>query len=205
LGGGSVVPYIGSWTGEQCCLTQVVRRPDNGIGYADETMLDRDRWGVLWTRVPGRVGVGTPLFKALHPVRQRRAMLRLLCQVCAQPADHTEHGSLWLVPAAERRYWPGLPEGMTTIHPPLCLACARISVRMCPALRLGVVAVRAHSSVRGVNGVVFGPMGRYPGLSVTDRAEVIPYGDPEIAWVQATLLARSLYDATVIDLDGLAG
>jgi hypothetical protein len=50
---------------------------------------------------------------------------------------------------------------------------------------------------------VFEPAGRYPGLSVTDRAEVIPYGDAEIAWVQATLLARSLYDATVVDLDGL--
>jgi hypothetical protein len=204
LGGGSVVPYIGSWTGEANCPTQVVRRPDNGIGYLDETILDRDQSGVLWTRIASRVGVGSPLFKSLHPVRQRRAMSRLLCQVCAQPADHTERGTLWLAPGDEVGGRPGWPGEMTTIHPPLCVACARISVRMCPALRQGATAVRAHSRVRGVNGVVFAPAGRYPGLSVTDRAEVIPYGDPEVAWVQATLLARSLYDATVIDLDGLA-
>jgi hypothetical protein len=55
-----------------------------------------------------------------------------------------------------------------------------------------------------VNGVVFEPAGRYPGLAVTDRAEVIPYEDPEVAWVQAVLLARLLYNATVVDLDGLA-
>jgi hypothetical protein len=75
---------------------------------------------------------------------------------------------------------------------------------MCPALRVGATAVRAHSWVRGVNGVVFEPAGRYR-LSVTDRGEVIAYDDPEIAWVQAVLLARSLYDAAIVDLDGLAG
>jgi hypothetical protein len=202
LGGGSVVPYIGAWTGEANCPTYVVRRPDKGIGYTDETLLDRDEWGVLWTRIGSRVGVGNPLFKKLHPVRQRRAMRRLLCQVCAQPADHTEEGSLWLVPADERNSGP---EGMTTIQSPLCVGCARISVRMCPALRTGAMAVRAHSWVRGVNGVVFEPAGRYPGLSVTDRGEVIAYGDPEVAWVQAVLLARSLYDAAIVDLDGITG
>jgi hypothetical protein len=201
LGGGSVVPYIGAWTGEANCPTQVVRRPHNGIGYTDETMLDRDQWGVLWTRIGSRVGVGNPLFKKLHPVRQRRAMRRLLCQVCARPADHTEEGSLWLVPADDRH--SGL-EGMTTIQPPLCVGCARISVRMCPALRVGATAVRAQSRVLGVNGVVFEPAGPYR-LSVTDRGEVIPYDDPEIVWVQAVLLARSLYDTAVVDLDGLAG
>jgi hypothetical protein len=50
LGGGSVVPYIGSWTGEANCRTDVMRRPD-GIGYRDETLLDRDQGGVLWTRI----------------------------------------------------------------------------------------------------------------------------------------------------------
>jgi hypothetical protein len=112
-------------------------------------------------------------------------------------------GTLWLVPGDDVGGWQGWPEQMTTIHPPLCVACAGISVRMCPALRVGSVAVRAHSRVRGVNGVVFAPAGRYPGLSVTDRAEAISYEDPEVVWVQAVLLAQSLYDATVVDLDGL--
>jgi hypothetical protein len=61
------------------------------------------------------------------------------------------------------------------------------------------------SWVLGVNGVAFEPAGRYPGLSVTDRGEVIAYGDPEVAWVQAVLLARSLYDAAIVDLDGITG
>jgi hypothetical protein len=132
-------------------------------------------------------------------------MLRLLCQVCTQPADRTEQGLLWLVPGEERGFWTGWPEGMATIHPPLCRECARISVRMCPALRSGAVAVRAQSGVCGVTGVVFQPTGRHSGLTVTDRADIVSYADPAIRWTQAILLARSLYDATVVDLDGLAG
>jgi hypothetical protein len=198
LGGGAVVPYIGSWTGEDLLTASVVRRVHGGIGYADETLMDRDERGVLWTRMAYRVGVGRPLFTKLHPLRQRRAMRRLLCQVCANPADQTEQGSLWLVPRSDGHQWP---EDTATIHPPLCLACARVSVEACPAMRVGYLAIRAHSQVCGVTGVRFQPGRRSVALSIDDSDDVIDYRDPAIRWMQATQLARSLHRCTVVDLD----
>lgn len=51
LGGGSVVPYIGSWTAEKRCAVRLAWRGtlDGGvrIGYADETPFDRDSLGVV--------------------------------------------------------------------------------------------------------------------------------------------------------------
>lgn len=152
----------------------------------------------------GRIGVGKPLFTKLHPVRQRRAMLRLLCQVCSQPADYTQDGQLWLVPEKGVGAGEGWPERMSTIHPPLCRECAKISVRMCPALRPRFVALRAHSWVCGVTGLIFGPGRSVPCPVDSGDDEVIQFGDPTIRWVQATLLARTLYDCTPIDLDRLS-
>lgn len=180
LGGGSMVPYIGSWTGEELCATRVVYRSGGGIGFADETVLDRDRWGVLWTRMTGRIGVGKPLFTKLHPVRQRRAMSRLLCQVCARPADYPDRGQLWLVPEKGIRAGEDWFEGMSTIHPPLCRECAKISVRMCPALRPRFVALHAQSRICGVAGLVFGPGRPVPSPIDSGDDEVIQLGDPTI-------------------------
>lgn len=200
MGGGAIVPYIGSWTGEESLALPIIRRPGGGIGFADETLLDRDEWGVLWTRTTARIGVGTPLFKDLHPRRQRRAMLRLLCQVCAHPADRDGRGSLWLVPGDDL----DSSDGMTTIHPPLCVGCARISVRMCPALRSRCVALRAHSCVCGVTGLVFRPAQPFPRLTMDDYDDVVGFRDPRIAWTLAAQLARTLIDVTEIDLDRLS-
>jgi hypothetical protein len=203
LGGGAVVPYVGSWSGEELRPTSVVNRPGGGVGYADETLLDRDEWGVLWTRIASRIGSGKPLFTKLHPVRQRRAMLRLLCQVCARPADRAEQGVLWVLPTdyvADGRGWP---DDIRTIQPPLCTPCARLSIGLCPALRPDFVAVRAHSRVCGVTGVLFQAARRFPVISPLDNGDVIGFRDPAIAWVQAAQLARSLYGCTVVDLDRL--
>lgn len=204
LGGSSVVPYIGSWTGEERPEPRIIRRRQGGIAYADETLLDRDDWGVLWTRTTARIGVGRPLFKQLHPRRQRRAMLDLLCQVCAQPADHTDHGSLWLLPGSKIREGEGLTS-ILTIYPPLCSACARISVSMCPALRQGYALLRARSRVVGVTGVVFRPVYPFPRLVIDDDyPDVVSFDDPMLAWTLACQLARELVDVTVIDLEDLS-
>lgn len=201
LGGGAVVPYVGAWTGEEIHPTRMVQRARGGIGYADETLVDRDDQGVLWARIAARIGAGRPLFAMLHPLRQRRAMSRLLCQVCARPADHTDQGHLWLLPERTRceANWP---EGAPVLLPPLCLACAGLSVRMCPALRAGYVAIRADSRMCGVSGVCF----EREGLSLRlvpeqDEDDIVYYGDPAIRWVMATQQARSLHDCTFVDLD----
>jgi hypothetical protein len=204
LGGGAVVPYIGSWTGEETAQPQIIRRRRGGIAFADEMLLDRDEWGVLWIRSTARIGVGRPLFKRLHPRRQRRAVLDLLCQVCAKPADHTDAGTLWLMPESEVHAGEDR-EGMTTIYPPLCSPCARLSVSMCPALRQSYVLLRARSRVAGVSGVVFRPVYPFPRLMVDDDyPDVVALGDPMLAWTLGCQLARGLVDVAVIDLESLS-
>jgi hypothetical protein len=198
LGGGAVVPYVGSWSEEELLPAKVVQRPIGGIGYADESAVDRDEWGVLWTRMASRVGAGRPLFTKLHPLRQRRAMRRLLCQVCGRPADRTDQGLLWLVPGADTDRL----EGMAMIQPPLCMACAQVSIGACPALRAGCVAVRARTRLCGVTGVRFQPGRPFPTLA-DDEDEVVGFDDPAILWMQATQLARSLYDCTPVDVESL--
>src|SRR5258708_881997 len=65
-GRGAVVPYIAAWSGEEALTTQVVGRGRSGIGFADETLTDRDENDVLWTRIPSRPGVGRPLYGQVH-------------------------------------------------------------------------------------------------------------------------------------------
>jgi hypothetical protein len=198
VGRGGVVPYIVAWSEEIALPTRVVGR-GVGIGYADETLIDRDQDDVLWTRMSSRPGVGRPLYATLHPLRQRRAMRRLLCQVCAEPAEYTEQGHLWLL-VTGREDWEGWPEGVFNPYPPVCLRCAGLSVRQCPPLRRGFVAVRAHSVLHGVLGVRFQPGYPSPGLA-DDDDESVGYGDPVIRWMQATQLVRSLHDCVIVDLE----
>lgn len=202
--GGAVVPYIGTWTGEQRCALQLGWR-GNRLGYADEIPIDRDEWGVLWQRHTARIGVGRPLFTVVHPLRQRRVMTRLLCQVCARAADHTEAGTLWLLPAREVATFDDR-DGLVTNHPPLCVPCARVSVRRCPGMRPDHVAVRARSAVCGVLGTVFRPLNHAPWMERDDErtADTVRFDDPAIAWTQATQLARVLVNISVVDLDTLA-
>jgi hypothetical protein len=199
LDGGSVVPYVGQWTGEDSPPYSVVRRPEGGIGYADETIMDRDEWGVLWVRMRSRIGVGKPLFTKLHPRRQRRAMLRLICQVCAEPADRSEQGMLWLLPGSHVSGADEQDDGIATTQPPLCRQCARISSRMCPALRDSHVALRARSHVYGVTGVVFRPGHPFPRMTATDYDGVVPFSSPAIAWTLATHLVRVLTHVGTIE------
>ena len=152
------VPYVATWTGERAIPAAVVARLDGvGVRYADEGLADRDRLGVLWTRVESRPGVGRPLFGQLHSTRQRRAMRRLLCQVCGGESDRDDRGVLWLT-RDYRGDWPGWPARMATEDPPVCLACARVASRLCPSLRKGHVFVRSRTHpVVGVRGVRYAP------------------------------------------------
>lgn len=190
------VPYIALWSGERLPAPTVVISPFGGIGYADESLLDRDESGVLWTRVLSCRGTGEPIYDKLHALRQRKAMRSLLCQVCAAPADRNEQGALWLLPD-HRGDWPNWPENMANSHPPLCLRCAKISVRLCPSFASGHVAVRAHSTVTGVSGGLYrpGPLTPRPTSLVT-----VAYDDPARHWVQAAMLLRTLHHCTIVKL-----
>jgi hypothetical protein len=195
--GRGVVPYITAWSDEQDLLTSITRCAGLGIRFADETFLDRDSNGVLWTRVPSRPGHGRPVFRQVHSLRQRRAMRRLLCQVCGAPADQNEDGVLWLL-RDHREDWLNWPENMANTYPPVCMKCAILSTRMCPVLRGGYVAVRARQCpVSAVYGIRYQP----DGLVLRPMEDTVSLDDPAIRWTVAAQLVRSLHDCTIVDLD----
>jgi hypothetical protein len=170
-----------------------------GIAYLDEISADRDRDGVLWQRKPSRPGGGKPLFGQVHTLRQRRAMRRLLCQVCGGPADRTAGGVLWMLESeAEEGKGPGLPEGEPTCQPPVCVPCARKASRACPHLRGRSLAVRvARPLLSGVYGFLYraAPIGAEP-----TQAARLGYRDPRIPWLLGSQLVRELHGCTVVDL-----
>nr|WP_042191700.1 hypothetical protein [Kibdelosporangium sp. MJ126-NF4]CEL20232.1 Phage protein [Kibdelosporangium sp. MJ126-NF4]CTQ97457.1 Phage protein [Kibdelosporangium sp. MJ126-NF4] len=197
-----IAPYITSWSDELTLPFTVIERPEGGIGYLDETAVDRDSDGVLWNRMLSRPNQGRPNFGLTHPLRQRRAMRRLLCQVCGGPADRNPDGVLWLM-TDFRDDWDGWPTGMGDVDPPVCLSCARLSVRVCPALRrLGAVAVRVRECpIVGVRGARYHRFGRD---LVAAEHVIVAFEDPAIRWVRATNLVRELRDCTVVGLDAIA-
>lgn len=133
----------------------------------------------------------------MHPLRQRRTMSRLLCQVCAGPADRTDDGVLFLL-KDHRTDWPGWPDTMGVTEPPVCLACVELSARLCPALRRGAVLVRAgRCEVAGVPGGLY--TGGLPPRCVGET--IVSFDNPAIRWVRASALVRELFDCTLIELD----
>ncbi|GAA3883310.1 hypothetical protein GCM10022243_55010 [Saccharothrix violaceirubra] len=188
------VPYITAWSAEQTEPHDLVALPGNtGIGYRDERAQDRDRDGVLWRRVPLARNQGKPLFGVVHSPRQRRAMRKLLCQVCAHPADTDPDGTLFALPD-NRTDWADWPEGMACTEPPVCADCLTLSTRLCPALRRGHAVVRVRNApIVGVHGALHvaspnGVRGWKPTIATFD--------DPALSWVLASHLVRELRDVT---------
>jgi hypothetical protein len=198
---GIVVPYTTRWSAERTLpVTVINRRRGPGIAFADEILADRDRHGVLWQRVPSLPGRGRPEFGNVHPGRQQRAMLHLLCQVCAGPADQNELGTLWLLPDYPGYHddWPGWPDLMATPEPPVCQPCARTAIRLCPALRKGYVVLRvARPVISGVRGILYRPGPLVP--KALDEG-MLSFSDPGIRWTCAANLVRELLDCTIVKL-----
>ncbi|GGN25697.1 hypothetical protein GCM10011609_80200 [Lentzea pudingi] len=196
-----VAPYVTATTAEQDLKCGLVVRPGGlGIGYAQELPGDRDHLGVLWQKVAERPKEGKPEFARVHPARQRRAMNELLCQVCAGPADQTPEGVLWLL-RDHRGDWPRWPEGMASVEPPICARCVAISLKRCPALQRGAVAVRVRSfALVGVRGTLYGP-GMFAPTPIA--ASELDYGNPKIRWLVAVALIRELRGCSFVPFDEL--
>lgn len=195
---GGRVPHVVPWSGERCSLPPLIGRRSR-IEFVDERSTDRDDRGVLWRRALSRPGDGKPLFKQDHPRRQRRAMLKLLCMVCGEPVERNKRGILWLL-RDYREDWPSWPERMGNMYPPVCLPCARISTIRCPALRNGNVAVRARSFISGIYGELYAP-GPVP---VTSGTATLTFDDPNVRWIVASKLIRTLYDCRIMELDDIS-
>ncbi|WP_063775888.1 hypothetical protein [Streptomyces odonnellii] len=159
-----------------------------GIAYADEGPYERDDLGVLWKRVGISPGKGRPEFGNVHFLRQRRAMRRLLCQICGGPSDRTDDGTLWVV--GEDADEPELHKpGFVTTHPPLCVPCAVTSVGACPHLRKRHVALRVRAFVpAGVHAAVYDAGG-------------VAFESWRLGWVLASQLIMEFQEFTVVDLE----
>ncbi|MDT0309276.1 hypothetical protein RM780_20260 [Streptomyces sp. DSM 44917] len=191
------MPYITRWSEERSLDALVVPRHGGGIGYADEQVHDRDGNGILWGRVSHRPGKGRPEFGKVHGPRQRRAMRRALCQICAGPADRNRQGVLWLLgeDGNDPETWP---TDVLTCHPPVCLPCATKSVGACPHLREGYVALRVRRfAPAGVRGVLYRPALPLPVMS---EAVGVALDDPMVRWVRAGQLIVRLAAFSVVDL-----
>ncbi|MEE4598202.1 hypothetical protein V2J94_41275 [Streptomyces sp. DSM 41524] len=191
------VPYIATWTGESAIEQHVVLGSLYGIAYADETPADRDERGVLWTRRTSAQGSGQPELGSVHAHRQRRAMEALLCQVCGGPADRDERGTLWLL-EDNQSDWAGWPEDALTVHPPVCLPCAREATRRCPHLAGKHVAVRVGATdICAVFGIRYVPTTQ--GL-VQGEPGIVSLASTSVRWTVAGQLVRALNRCTLVDL-----
>ncbi|SCK23738.1 hypothetical protein H181DRAFT_01785 [Streptomyces sp. WMMB 714] len=190
-----VVPYITAWSSERIPAQPVVAAGP-GIGFADETLHDRDRDGVLWTRVGHSPGRGRPEFGRVHALRQRRAMRKMLCQVCGGAADQARDGVLWVI-GEEAADSGSLPDDLTTTHPPVCGPCAARAVRVCPHLRQRSVTLRVRRrTLVGVHGALYQPGHPHP---TARTATGVTYDDTHIHWTRAGQLVARLDSYTVED------
>ncbi|MDQ0829556.1 hypothetical protein QF032_001400 [Streptomyces achromogenes] len=206
---GVQVPWITPWSSEGRPVAELVIRHGMGgvgLGYADEADTDR-RCDVLWVRHAATPGVGRPDLRSMHPLRQRQAMVHMLCQVC---------GTTVLTLADERTLFlmhsrVGMPirEGEVTAVPPVHPDCARRAIAECPHLRRGWVAAHVLSApLWGVAGVAYEPRTLTP-LPGPDEdgggLEHVPYADSEgLRWILAARLLVSLHGIELVDVDELA-
>ncbi|RKN37632.1 hypothetical protein [Streptomyces hoynatensis] len=131
----------------------------------------------------------------MHPARQRRAMLELLCQVCGGPADRNGKGWLFALrrpgPADDI---PGWPEGLLCTKPPVCGPCALLAAQHCPYLGDPVFVRSRKPRVWGVFGGAFTP---HPGGGLAAGEDGhLPYGHPAAPWFLANQLAVELTRTT---------
>ncbi|WP_130799529.1 hypothetical protein [Streptomyces otsuchiensis] len=148
-----VVPYITQWSQEGKPQPQLVIRRGR-LAFATERTYDRDEHGILWTRSPSQPGKGRPQYGKVHPLRQRIAMTRLLCQVCGKPADRNHDGVLWLL--GQEADQPIRPDEQTvTGHPPSAFRASTPQWQLAPTEQRPPVArhrdckVRSSELVRG--------------------------------------------------------
>ncbi|KOG88559.1 hypothetical protein [Streptomyces varsoviensis] len=207
----AIVPYITTRVGERLGVGMNLRiHPTRGLCYAPEFANDRDSSGALWARRShnprDNAGqpTGEPLYAKVHPSRQRECMYELRCQICCrEPASRTSLGYLFLLEQPDDGMRAGWPEGELTRHPPLCLPHAKVSVKRCPPLRRGHVAVRVKMPrLYGIKGLPFTTHWDAEQDDVPDDndADIVSYRDPRIRWYLATQLVRRLCGVTVIDL-----
>lgn len=203
---GTPVPFITAWeqevqgamqgAGNKGAMVKMVgTSPDSllRVSYEDESPYDRDSHGVLWQRYPLAMYRGAPQFAKVHPARQRRCMVRRLCQVCGNPADVNEDGWLWLVAHQDAaRLGAGGERRVRTANPPVCTPCSELARQKCPHLLKGHMLVRAAAIKDwGVYGLKATPDGASTGHEVA-------YGDPAAVQMIAGQQIVTIHSLTIL-------
>ncbi|MER5304614.1 hypothetical protein ABT039_34820 [Streptomyces lasiicapitis] len=200
----AVIPYVaarttdrGGFESDLAVTFDPFGRPR--LSYRDERPSDRDEHGNLWVRVYQGPGKSRVLYDAMHPDRQRECMEQMRCQVCREPADYDEQG--WLFIDWQREDSPATwPEGSRTSMPPLCIQCARISVKLCPFLRRAeyvVLRVR-EPNVYGVSGALYTLTVK--GWRSTELDQLSAHSKPPLPGMLASRIFRELRGVTVVEL-----
>jgi hypothetical protein len=206
----SPVPWIVPYEGEEPLpMPVILRGQGRGIQYADEITLDRDPQGVLLAR--GRCPVpaerrGRPLLGEFDVRRQRRAILRLLCQVCGHAARLLPCGRmLWLIDGSEAENATGRPAEIALTDPPVCPGCAGVAVanRPGPRTRFTAVAV-VRPRFWGYLGTLYGPDPERPGLPAALESGVhLRHTDERLPWLLARRFVAGLTGVEAIEPNGV--
>ncbi|MFD0371116.1 hypothetical protein [Streptomyces sp. NPDC127114] len=198
---GVPVPAITGWSVEQETTPPLIQR-GFGIGFAD-AVLDaqaRDSWQVLWRLWTLGRSKGEPDFKAVHPLRQRRAARDMLCQMCGGPAQDEKRGTLFVLGSDADSGLGAIRQGEITSEPPLHPECAVEAVTRCPHLRKGYVAARVEWPVPwGVRGTVYDLTELWP--QPRREQENVGYGSDARRFVLADRILIELHGCRTVDLD----
>ncbi|MFE6484939.1 hypothetical protein ACFVGN_18650 [Streptomyces sp. NPDC057757] len=205
----TLVPFITQRKGEEAAPNNLAIHTlapgRHRLCYQDEAPMDRDLRGVLWARCSfnptdhRQMPTGDPLWRRVHPYRQRMTMQVLRCQVCAEPA-RTRLGFIFL--AGPDAYRPQEKTILTT-QPPVCAGHVRAAARLCPHLEGNPTVFLARSApLYGVHGTVYG-IGDHGVQVVASPDHPLPYGHKNLSTVLASQLVRRLHSFRVLTLDEL--
>ncbi|MFC8466026.1 hypothetical protein [Streptomyces sp. NPDC057250] len=197
------VPRVARWSAEQD-ITPRVYLQGGRLVYRDPDLTRvSTQQGALWRVWSLAPGKGVPLLANLHPARQRRMMVRSLCQVCGLSTATeaaAEGGQLVLTGSGEVAGRGPIEEQERTMNPPLHLACAWESVRRCPHLLEGYAAARVTDARPwGLHGILHAPEGRRTAAGDLAVALVSP---AQIAY-EDSRLPLVLAGQTILELTGV--
>ncbi|MFJ6566875.1 hypothetical protein ACIQNU_05610 [Streptomyces sp. NPDC091292] len=204
----ALIPYVTAYSNElgpresDLCL-EVPRNGVPHLAYMHPRPDDRDAHGNLWARMtrPPEDERGRALWAFMDPLRQRECMDRLLCQVCAKPAE-TDAGTVFI----EWQRPGGGPKPLnkiTTDAPPVCLTCLPVTFQACPFLRdekTARVLLARKSVLSGVSGTLYRVAADLQSWIPSEQDAYSSFNKPRYPGMLAQRLHRKLRGVTVLDL-----
>ncbi|MFF2227005.1 hypothetical protein ACFVV7_27230 [Streptomyces globisporus] len=171
------MPFIAVTEGEgRLDFTGLEPGADGWITYANPGPYDRyPETEFLLARTEHTAPSGRPDGNVLSPYRQAHCMLNRLCQGCGEPAERSDSGVLFVLPATRADGRPAARSGPSDMPP----SCARCALHYCPVLTdLGRMPLWvARAEVIGVYAEVFSPSRRGLRGRLSDR--FVPFDDDE--------------------------